>query len=114
VLVPVGAGFVAATSLRTPLETSLLRTPTLDVVPPMPPGLLGAGAAAGASAGRGAGALEKLDFDEDEEDDEDRLPLELLLLRPILPANDSVTVANNVLAMIAEARSLLSFIRTPV
>jgi hypothetical protein len=78
----------------------------------MPPGLLGAGAAAGAGEGRGAGALEKLDFDE--EDDEDRLLLELLLLRPILPANDSDTVANNVLAMIAEARSLLSFTRTPV
>jgi hypothetical protein len=73
----------------------------------MPPGLLGAGAAAGAGEGRGARALEKLDFDE--EDDEDRL-----LLRPILPANDSDTVANNVLAMIAEARSLLSFTRTPV
>jgi hypothetical protein len=87
--------------------TSPLRTPTLDAVPPIPPGLLGVGAADGAGAGRGVGALEKFDFDDD---DEDRLLLLLLLLRPILPANDSDTVANNVLAMIAEARSLLSFI----
>jgi hypothetical protein len=45
------------------------------------------------------------------DDELDRLELEELdELRPILPANDSETVTSIVLAMIAEARNLLSFI----
>jgi len=103
-----GSGLTAegrdcSTFLATGAVTSFLRTPIEALLPPIPPGLEGAGATDGL-LGEGVDGREK-----DEEEEEDRDIDDPLEERPMLPASAG-TLARKALANISVATNLLDCI----